>query len=131
MPRPPRWWDTIPLQARGCLALGSPGAPLTPETLGFPLGQAVPGVSGDLGHSGHPELIFRGCSVGNIPGWAYFDAGTKQIQWCPASAMPGAGCATGHRRWGCYGMAVAVACPRQQTSTLLFPSSSFHNAESN
>lgn len=49
-------------------------------------------------------------------------------QWVPC---PGTGCDMGHQCWGCHGTAVAVARPRQATPTLLFPSSLFHNAESN
>jgi len=109
---PSRRWDTIPLPARG---LRWPQRPL-----------ASPWDERCWGSPGTREAVATPSSSGGDAPWVTSRDGRVLAQ-SPAGAVPGADHATD--AGGCHG--AAVARPRQAAPTLLFPSGSFHNAESN
>lgn len=101
---------------------GFPGAPLTPETFGFPLGQA---------RRTQVLLATLSSSTGDV------GEETSWVGYILANSAVPSGCCVQH--WLCHGPPplevsqdnMGVAHPQQATPTLLFPSSSFHNTESN
>lgn len=122
MPGWPQLSDTVPLQAQNCLTQASLVLPLTPETLGFPLGQA---------RRTQVLLATLSSSTGDV------EEETSWVGYILANSAVPSGCCVQH--WLCHGPPplevsqdnMGVAHPQQATPTLLFPSSSFHNTESN
>lgn len=91
-----------------------PGAPLTPETLGFPLGQAGSprGLKTCWPLQAHLQGMFRGRHPGMDVFW--------RIQRSPVGAVSSTGCTMGHQHWGCHGTAWGWPIPSRQLQPCCF-----------